>query len=54
MAWRTLATSRRRARRSRVAGDEGREKMKHTEFGCLPQLHSSEVLEGSRRERRGG
>ena len=51
MAWRTLATFRRKARSSQAAGGEGRESMEHPkfekEFGCPPQLHSSEVFGGS-------
>jgi hypothetical protein len=52
MAWRTLATFRRKARGSQAAGGEGRESMEHPkfeqEFGCLPQLHSSGVFGGPR------
>ena len=55
MAWRTLATSRRKARRLQAAGAEGRERMEHPvfeqEFGYLLQLLSSEVFGDSRRER---
>jgi hypothetical protein len=50
MAWRTLATFRRKARGSQAAGGEERESMEHPKFekelGCLPQLRSSEVFGG--------
>ena len=53
MAWRTPATSRRKAGSSQAAGGERRQSMEHPEFekelGCQPQLDSSEVFGGPRR-----